>query len=139
VLIAFGLLSAFGGNVLGGMWLVFIGWFLRNAAISSYQQHLLLDVLSGVRAGQAMTPDPETVPADATVRELMEEYFMRRRYAAYPVTRRRRTLGLVTLQRAGGAARGVGHAAPRATSWSPFDEHHWSVRRTSRWSPCWTS
>jgi Zn-dependent protease/CBS domain-containing protein len=99
VLIAFGLLSAFAGNVLGGMWLVFIGWFLRNAAISTYQQHLLLDVLSGVPAGQAMTPNPDTVPPDASVRELMEEYFMRRRYTAYPVTRDGEPLGLVTLQR----------------------------------------
>lgn len=98
-LIALGLLSAFAGNVLGGMWLVFIGWFLRNAAISTYQQHLLLDVLSGVRAGQAMTPEPETVPPDATVRELMDDYFMRRRYASYPVTDGGTTRGLVTLQR----------------------------------------
>jgi CBS domain-containing protein len=86
-LIALGLLSAFSGNVIGGMWLVFIGWFLRNAAISSYQQHLLLSVLGGVRAGQAMTPEPETVPADASVQELMDEYIMRRRYSAYPVVR----------------------------------------------------
>jgi Zn-dependent protease/CBS domain-containing protein len=99
VLIGLGLLSAFGGNVLGGLWLVFIGWFLRNAAISSLQQHIVLDVLSGVRAGQAMTPDPETVPPEATVRELLEEYFMRRRYGAYPVTRDGAVLGLVTLNR----------------------------------------
>jgi Zn-dependent protease/CBS domain-containing protein len=98
LLMAFGLLSAFAGNVLGGMWLVFIGWFLRNAAISSYQQHMLLSMLTGVRASQVMTPDPDTVPADATVRELAEEYFMRRRYAAYPVSEHGRTLGLVTLQ-----------------------------------------
>jgi Zn-dependent protease/CBS domain-containing protein len=97
LLIAFGLLSAFGGNVLGGMWMVFIGWFLRNAAISSYQQHMVLSMLSGVRARQAMTPDPDTVPADATVRELIEEYFMRRRYAAYPVMENGRAVGLVTL------------------------------------------
>jgi Zn-dependent protease/CBS domain-containing protein len=98
ILIAFGLLSAFGGNVLGGMWMVFIGWFLRNAAISSYQQHMLLHMLSGVRARQAMTPDPDTVPAAATARDLVEEYFMRRRYAAYPVVDEHGTaIGLVTL------------------------------------------
>ncbi|CAN5886100.1 site-2 protease family protein [soil metagenome] len=100
VLIVFGLLSAFAGNVLGGMWMVFIGWFLRNAAISSYQQHVLLSMLSGVRAVQAMTPEPDTVPDDASVRELIDEYFMRRRYAAYPVTANGRTIGLVTLQAA---------------------------------------
>jgi Zn-dependent protease/CBS domain-containing protein len=97
ILMAFGLLSAFAGNVLGGMWMVFIGWFLRNAAISSYQQHLLLSVLSGVRASQAMTPDPDTVPSHATVRELADDYFMRRRHAAYPVVDDGTTMGIVTL------------------------------------------
>jgi Zn-dependent protease/predicted transcriptional regulator len=101
VLMFFGLLSAFAGNVLGGMWLVFIGWFLRNAAISSYQQHMLLSLLTGVRASQVMTPDPDTVPPDATVRELAEDYFMRRRYAAYPVVEHGETLGLVARQAAG--------------------------------------
>jgi Zn-dependent protease/CBS domain-containing protein len=97
LLIAFGLLNAFAGNVLGGLWMAFIGWFLRNAAISSYQQHLLLNVLSGVRARQAMTPEPDTVPADATVRELADEYFMRRRHGSYPVIDDLATVGIVTL------------------------------------------
>jgi Zn-dependent protease/CBS domain-containing protein len=97
-LVALGLLSAFAGNVIGGMWLVFIGWFLRNAAKSSYQQHVLLNVLGGVRAGQAMTPDPDSVPAAATVHELMDEYLMRRRYSAYPVFDADRVTGIVTLQ-----------------------------------------
>jgi Zn-dependent protease/CBS domain-containing protein len=98
ILMLFGLLSAFAGNVLGGLWMVFIGWFLRNAAISSYQQHMLLSMLSGVRAGQAMTPDPDTVPAAASVRELADEYFMRRRHSTYPVTEAHGGIaGLVTL------------------------------------------
>jgi Zn-dependent protease/predicted transcriptional regulator len=100
LLMAFGLLSAFAGNVLGGMWLVFIGWFLRNAAVSTYRQHMLLSLLSGVRAAQVMTPDPDTVPADATVRELTDTYFVRRHYAAYPVVDNGQTVGIVTLQSA---------------------------------------
>lgn len=97
-LVGFGLWLAFSGNVIGGLWLVFIGWFLRNAAVASYEQHVLLGALSGVRARQAMTERPETVPADASVQELMDEYFMRRRHSAYPVVERGATLGLVTLQ-----------------------------------------
>jgi Zn-dependent protease/CBS domain-containing protein len=99
LLMGLGLLSALAGNMLGGLWLVFIGWFLRRAAISSYEQHLVLSRLSGMRAGEAMTPDPETVPADATVRELMEDYFMRGHYGSYPVLRDATPLGLVTLHR----------------------------------------
>ena len=34
-LIAFGFVEAFSGRVLGGLWLVFIGWFLRATRSSS--------------------------------------------------------------------------------------------------------
>jgi Zn-dependent protease len=55
-LVALGLWMAFSGSLIGGMWLAFIGWFLRNAAISSYEQHVLLSTFSSVRAEQVMSP-----------------------------------------------------------------------------------
>lgn len=97
LLIAWGLLGAFTGDALGGLWLVFIGWFLRSAAEASYRQHQIRDVLSGVRASEAMTPTPETVPPDLTLRELVDDYFLHRRFQAYPVAREGRPLGIVTL------------------------------------------
>jgi CBS domain-containing protein len=122
VLIAFGLMSAFGGNVMGGIWMVFIGWFLRNAAISSYQQHTVLSMLSGVRASQAMTANPETVPADATVRELIDEYFMRRRFSAYPVTRNGSAVGIVTLDATRSVPRDDWDLRTASDVMSPADE-----------------
>ncbi len=99
-LVGLGILQAFAGGLFGGLWLVFIGWFLRNAAISSYTQHVLRDILSGVRARDLMTPNPEAVPADLTLRALLEEHFMRRRYVSFPVVDGiGNTLGLITLAR----------------------------------------
>ncbi|CAN5728167.1 site-2 protease family protein [soil metagenome] len=54
-LVVLGVMMAFSGNLIGGMWLAFIGWFLRNAAISSYQQHVLLSGFTAVRASQVMS------------------------------------------------------------------------------------
>src|SRR5690606_35068803 len=97
VLVGLGILQAFTGNMLGGLWLVFIGWFLRNAAIASYEQHVVRMVLEGVRAAQTMTRNPETVPPDLTVRDLVDDYFMRRRYQAFPVVEDGHPVGIVTL------------------------------------------
>jgi len=97
VLVGLGILQAFSGNVLGGLWLVFIGWFLRNAAITSYEQHLIRMVLEGVRAAETMTRNPETVPSHLTVQELVDEYFLRRRYQAFPVVDDGHPVGIVTL------------------------------------------
>jgi Zn-dependent protease len=97
VLIGLGILQVFQGLTMAGLWMVFIGWFLRNAAESSYQQHRIRDVLAGVRADQTMSPSPQTVPADATLQRMMDEVFMRSRYVAFPVVDGTETIGLVTL------------------------------------------
>jgi Zn-dependent protease/CBS domain-containing protein len=96
-LIAFGFVEAFTGRVLGGLWLVFIGWFLRGAAEMTFRQHLLTRVLAGVTAREVMTPDPETVPRDLTVQQLVDEHFLQRRFQAFPVMEDGRVSGLVTL------------------------------------------
>ncbi|HUF68465.1 MAG TPA: site-2 protease family protein [Longimicrobiales bacterium] len=97
MLIGLGILQVFQGLTMPGLWMVFIGWFLRNAAESSYQQHRIRDVLAGVRADQTMSPSPQTVPADATLQRMMDEVFMRSRYVAFPVVDGAETIGLVTL------------------------------------------
>jgi Zn-dependent protease/predicted transcriptional regulator len=99
LLVAWGVVSLFTGDLLNGLWLVFIGWFLRNAAEAGYQQFVMHAALAGVRAYHAMTRDPETVPADLDLRTLVDEHFMLRRFHAFPVVDAGRPVGLVTLAR----------------------------------------
>ncbi|MEN9519611.1 MAG: hypothetical protein RLZZ381_2199 [Cyanobacteriota bacterium] len=99
LLIAWGLVQLFGGLIFNGLWLIFIGWFLYNAAEYSYREVQLQKSLEGVRVNQVMTPNPETVTPDLTLRELVDEYFLQRRYQAYPVTQSDRPLGIITLNR----------------------------------------
>ncbi len=96
-LIGLGFLEVFAGGALGGLWLVFIGWFLRGAAEMTFRQHLLTHVLEGVTARDVMSEDPETVAPDLTVRELVDEHFLKRRYQSFPVVEGERLVGLVTL------------------------------------------
>lgn len=98
LLILLGVFQLVQGFFVGGLWLGFIGWFLRNAAIASYQQHVLRQVLDDVNAHSAMTPDPETVEPELTLQQMIDEHFMRRRYDAYPVASNGRTVGLITLE-----------------------------------------
>lgn len=97
LIIALGVVQLFGGNLLGGLWLILIGWFLNNAAEMSYQQLLIQSSLEGVRARELMTPHPETVPPDLSLQTLVDEYFLRRRYQAFPVTQDDHPVGIITL------------------------------------------
>ncbi len=97
-LVVLGFLQVFAGAALGGLWLVFIGWFLRGAAVTTFREHMLRMVLGGVTAREVMADDPETVAPGMSLRDLVDERFLRRRYQAFPVVREGRIEGLVTLE-----------------------------------------
>lgn len=92
-----GILLLFRGMIFNGLWFVLIGLFLRNAAETGFQQQLLQVGLAGVQAWEVMTPNPETVPHDLRVQQLVDEYFLHRRYQSFPVLRNDRLCGIVTL------------------------------------------
>jgi len=96
-LMGLGILQVFAGAGLGGLWILFIGWFLRGAAGASYAQHVLQNVLAGVTASDVMTADPETVSADLSLDRLVEAHFLRLRFQSFPVLEDGRLVGLVTL------------------------------------------
>ena len=96
-LMVLGGLQMFTGAVLGGVWLIFIGWFVRNAAVAGYQQHLLREMLEGVQARHTMAVQPQTIPPTLTLERLVEEYFLRSRFLSFPVVEGDRPLGIITL------------------------------------------
>ena len=57
-----------------GLWLVFIGWFLRNAASTSYHQAQWRGVLQESTASQVMVSDYPVVPLNLTVSQLVQRY-----------------------------------------------------------------
>jgi Zn-dependent protease/CBS domain-containing protein len=88
----------FGTGLLGGLWLAFIGWFLNSAAIQSYQQVVIRDVLDGVRVERMMRSSPPTVPPNVTVDHLVYDSVMGTDEHAFPVEQDGRLMGLVTLE-----------------------------------------
>jgi CBS domain-containing protein len=85
------------GDLIGGLWFVFIGWFLEHSARASYDQVLLQEMMSPLTAREAMSPEPETVPPDLPIDDLVHDYFLRRPYNSFPVTEDGIVLGIVTL------------------------------------------
>lgn len=78
-LIAFGIFQAIGGDVTGGIWLVFIGWFLQNAAASESAARTMQSQLSGVTVADAMgVVDEPRVPSRLYLRQLVDDYVLAR-------------------------------------------------------------
>lgn len=97
ILIAYGLLNLFVGSLITGIWFIFIGLFLQEAADTSYQQIVIKKALTGVRVENVMTRSVVTVPDDLTLDKLVDEYFFRFRYTSFPVVEDDTLRGLVTL------------------------------------------
>lgn len=86
------------GLWLNGMWFILIGWFLENAAGSSYRQMALQETLKGHTASEAMTRECPTVTPDTSVQQLVNDHVLATGRRCFPVaTEGGRILGLVTL------------------------------------------
>lgn len=99
-LIGFGVLQFAGGNTLGGLWSVFLGWFLLAAATAEATQSIVETELSGVRVRDAMTSDPVVVPAGTTIEALIDTWLFSHRCSTFPVVGGSGgVVGLITLAR----------------------------------------
>jgi len=67
-------LAPFGLSWFSGFWMAFIGWFLRNAAVASYQQAQWCESLKRFTAAQVMTANCPTVPSNITIGQLVRGY-----------------------------------------------------------------
>jgi Zn-dependent protease/CBS domain-containing protein len=98
LLVAAGVAWLLAGDLAGGIWFAFIGWFLVQAARSSYQDLQLQQLLRGVEAEDVMAGDLRRIPPELSLQDAVDDYFMRYDHSAFPVEEQGRTIGLLTLR-----------------------------------------
>lgn len=104
-LMVIGGLEIFSGALIGGLWLIFIGMFLRGIAEGSYQGLLIRRNLGKIHVRDVMVRDPISVSPDLPLDRLIDEYFLRYGYRGYPVATNGRLHGMVTLNQMKGLSR----------------------------------
>jgi Zn-dependent protease len=99
IAMAFGVQIPFlGQGLISGMWLAFIGWFLHNAAVQSYQQLIIREALEDVSISDLMRRRPPTVSGSLTVAELVRDYIMQTEDQSFPVVDDGILAGLVSVE-----------------------------------------
>jgi Zn-dependent protease len=68
-MIVFGSWRALTGNLIGGLWIAFIGWFLLTAAQESVVQAAVRTALAGLRASDVMSHEIPMVARDVSLEE----------------------------------------------------------------------
>jgi Zn-dependent protease/predicted transcriptional regulator len=96
VFIFLGIVRFFGGRNFGGLWLTVIGWFLLEAARSSYSQVELAESLRGVKVSDVMTNDWPLVDGRMNLQTFVDEYLLATGQRCFVVEEKGDVSGLVT-------------------------------------------
>lgn len=78
--------------------LIFIGWFLRDAARASYQQVLLRDALIGITARQVTDYDCPLIPPHLNLMELVQQHILPTGRSCFLISWGTELEGMVTMQ-----------------------------------------
>ena len=87
----------FGVGVASGMWLAFIGWFIRSAAAQTSRRLAIDEAFAGHTVEELMRPAGTVVPPQLPLSNLLQEYLVRSDDGALPVVADSQLLGLVSM------------------------------------------
>jgi Zn-dependent protease len=85
LMIGLGVLLAVSVDVLGGVWLAFIGLFLAQAARSAQAQADFAGRIEHLRVSDVMDAEPIAIPRDLPLDRAEEEFFLRYGWPWFPV------------------------------------------------------
>ncbi len=96
-LMLLGGLQIFAGALVNGLWLLFIGIFLRSMSVQGYEELVIRKALESVPLTEVMVREVVQVPPDLNLSHLVHDYILRYGYRGFPVAADGRVLGLISL------------------------------------------
>jgi Zn-dependent protease len=121
-LIFLGVWRIFSGDIGGGIWMAFIGWFLDSAASAEVHRAVSQGLLAGHSVSQAMSSQCASVAGEVTLQALVDEHVLGSGRRCFLVTRGAETVGLMTLHRIKEVARAEWGTMTAAEAMLPLEE-----------------
>jgi len=85
VLMGLGAFALLNGQLVGGLWLVFIGVFLNGAARHAVSQTAVSERIEGLTVGDVMDDEPVALSSLLKLDRALDEFFLRYGWAWFPV------------------------------------------------------
>lgn len=124
LLMFYGVLLVFTrGQLINGLWLIFIGWFLNNAATASWQQIIMRTTLTGSTVKDLMTREVIKVTPQITIEDLITNYFLHYKHIVIPVVEEEEAVGVITLHSAKAVAKEKRTQIRVKEVMKPIDQH----------------
>ncbi len=96
-MILIGFIIILSGSVISGLWLIFIGWFLKNSADASLRQTIVSRALAEVSVRDIMNTQVIAIDPNITVGDAVNNYFYKYKHQGYPVVQGDKISGMVTV------------------------------------------
>jgi Zn-dependent protease/predicted transcriptional regulator len=120
-----GIYFIFTGNWFNGIWLALIGWFLESAAVGSYRQLLMQEMLKGHVASEIMSSDCTVIPPDTTIDQVVHGNVLTSGRRCFPVVSGSQILGMMTLHDVKAVPREQWSTETVKEAMTPFDKLKW--------------
>jgi Zn-dependent protease/predicted transcriptional regulator len=124
VFIFWGIVRFFSGGNFGGLWITLIGWFLLEAARSSYAQGAVTENLSGVKVADVMTNDWPVVDGGLNLETFVDEHLLTTGQRCFVVEENGDVSGLITPHEVKKIERPQWKSTPVAKVMRPLKELH---------------
>jgi len=96
LLIGYALVLLLQRNVFGAVWVGFLGFVLNGAARGAVLQSEFTRPIEGLHVADVMDREPVAIPAELSVEQALDEYFLRYRWPWFPVVdAAQRFIGLI--------------------------------------------
>jgi Zn-dependent protease len=92
-----GVIRILEADLLGGIWIAAIGWFLQGAGAANLQSVRLEHGLSNLRVRDVVRPDATAIAPDASVGALIDDYLLPGNRRALPVIAEDRLVGMISV------------------------------------------
>jgi Zn-dependent protease/CBS domain-containing protein len=95
--IFYGVLLAFNGNFINGLWIAFIGWFLLNASTGQVRQERLKELLGEHKVSEAINRNYAIIHSETTLQYLVDNHILGESRRSFVVEKMGIVVGLLTL------------------------------------------
>lgn len=106
ILVGIGFFGLYNNDWFSGIWFALIGWFLQNAASSSYKQVIMKDMLQQVTAKDALVSECDAVQPGTSLRSLVMSGVLPKGKRCFVVMDEGQMKGMITLRNIKSVPRG---------------------------------
>lgn len=119
-----GVWQVFSGNLVGGIWIAFIGWFLESAASAQMKQQAFQELLAGHTVSQAMSRNYTLITPEISLQQLADEHILGQGKRFFIVEQDGQVKGILTPHNIRSVDRQAWDTTTAAQSMIPADQMH---------------